>query len=121
MPSASYAPTSESSDEELEQFYGQLEEGMKQCKSNELLLFTGDFNAKVGWEKAENVIGSHGLGVMIESSRILQEWCHENELCITNTWFQKKDQKLWTWRRADDIIKNQSDFTLIQNESLTQF
>ena len=31
-----YAPTSESSDEELEQFYSQLEEGMKQCKSNEL-------------------------------------------------------------------------------------
>ena len=45
-----YAPTSESSDEELEQFHNQLEEGMKQCKSNELLLVKGDFNAKVGSE-----------------------------------------------------------------------
>ena len=109
-----YAPTSESADEELAQFYSQLEEGMKQCKSNELLLVMGDFNAKVGSEKVEHVIGSHGLGAMNERGRILQEWCYENELCIMNTWFQKKDEKLWTWRRADGIIKNQIDFILIQ-------
>ena len=60
------------------------------------------------------VVGSHGLGVMNERGRILQEWCHENELCILNTWFQKKDEKLWTCRRADGIIKNQIDFILIQ-------
>ena len=55
-----YALTSESSDEELEQFYSQLEEGMEKCISDELLLVMGDFNANVGSEKAENVIGSHG-------------------------------------------------------------
>ena len=85
-----YAPTSESSDDELEKFYFQVEEGMKQCKSNELLLVMGDFNAKVGSEKAEHVTGSHGLGVMNERGRILQERCYENELCTMNTWFQKK-------------------------------
>ena len=47
----------------------------------------GDFNAKVGSEKAEHVTGSHGLGVMNERGRILQEWCYENELRIMNTWF----------------------------------
>ena len=93
-----YVPTSESSGEELEQFYSHLEEGVKQCKSNELLLVMGDFNAKVASEKAESVIGSHGLGVTNEKGRILQEWCHQNELCIMNTWFQKNDEKLWTWR-----------------------
>ena len=55
-----YAPISESPDGELEQFYSQLEEDMKQCKGNELLLVTGDFSAKDGSEKAEHVIGSHG-------------------------------------------------------------
>ena len=40
----------------------------------------GDFNAKVGSEKAEHVIGSHGLEAMNERGHILQEWCHENEL-----------------------------------------
>ena len=59
-------------EEELEKFYSQLKGGMKQCKSNELLVM-GDFNAKVGSEKAENVIGSHGLGVMNERGSILQE------------------------------------------------
>ena len=74
----------------------------------------GDFNAKVGSEKAENVMGIHGLGVMNERGHILQEWCHENELFIMNTWFQKTDEKLSTWRRADGIMKNQIDFILIQ-------
>ena len=69
-----YAPNSASSNEELEEFYSLLEESMKKCKSNELLLVVGDFNAKVGSEKAENVIGSHKLGVLNERSRILQEW-----------------------------------------------
>ena len=36
-----YAPTSESSDKELEQVYFQMEEGMKQCKSNGILLVLG--------------------------------------------------------------------------------
>ena len=114
MPLQVYAPTSESSEKELEHFYSQLEEGVKQCRSNELFLVMGDFNAKVGLEKAENVIGSHGLRVMNERCRILQEWCHQNELFIMNTWFQKKDEKLWTRRRADGIIKNQTDFILLQ-------
>ena len=87
---------------------------MKQCRSNELFLVMGDFNAKVGLEKAENVIGSHGLRAMNERGRILQEWCHQNELFIMNTWFQKKDEKLWTRRRANGIIKNQIGFLLIQ-------
>ena len=73
-----------------------------------------DFNAKVGSEKTEHVIGSHGLRVINERRCIFQEMSHENELCIINTWFLKRDEKLWTWRRADDIIKNQTDFILIQ-------
>ena len=49
-----------------------------------------------------------------QTGGIRQDWCHEDELCIMNTWFQKRDEKLWTWRRADGIIKNQTDFILIQ-------
>ena len=60
------------------------------------------------------MIGSHELGAMNERGRILQEWCYKHELCIMNTWFQKKHEKLWTWRRADGITKNQIDFIIIQ-------
>ena len=55
----------------------------------------GDFNTKVGSEKAEHVTGGHGIGFMNERGRILQEWCYGNELCTMNTWFQKKDEKIW--------------------------
>ena len=41
------------------------------------------------------------------------EWRHEQNLCITNTWFKKSEKKLWTWKRPDDQTRNQIDYILI--------
>ena len=90
MPVACLCTNFRSSDEDREQFYSQLEEGMKQCKRNELLLDMGDFDAKVSSEKVEHVIGSHGLGAMNERGRILQKWCYGNEFCIMNMVSEKR-------------------------------
>ena len=43
-----YAPTADSSEEDIEDFYGQLDQAKKQCKSQDILIVMGDFNAKVG-------------------------------------------------------------------------
>ncbi|KAG1696943.1 Craniofacial development protein 2 [Nymphon striatum] len=42
-----YAPTSASTDEEIELFYNQLDKAKEQCKPNEVQVIMGDFNAKV--------------------------------------------------------------------------
>ena len=60
-----YAPTGESTEEELEELYECLENAKAQCKAQELLIIMGDLNAKVGKEKegqSYNVIGKHSLG-----------------------------------------------------------
>ncbi|XP_072025046.1 craniofacial development protein 2-like [Amphiura filiformis] len=43
-----YAPTSASSDEEIQQFYDQLQQAIDSIHKRDILVVTGDFNAKVG-------------------------------------------------------------------------
>jgi len=51
-----YAPTSTASDEELEKFYEQLETVKAQCKSQNIIVVMGDFNAVVGNERTGNTV-----------------------------------------------------------------
>ena len=46
-----YAPTSASSEEEIEAFYNDLVDAYKQCGSQEMVMVMGDLNAKVGTEQ----------------------------------------------------------------------
>ena len=48
----------------------------------------GDFLAKVGEGREENVIGSHGLGIRNIRVEKLVAWCHTNNLFVGNTRFQ---------------------------------
>ena len=43
-----YVPTSASTEEELEEFYKELDKCIKECKDHEVNIGMGDFNAKVG-------------------------------------------------------------------------
>ena len=51
-----YAPTSSHSEEEIEQFYDELEQVLKEVKSFDYLVVMGDFNAKLGKGKSGNVL-----------------------------------------------------------------
>ena len=43
-----YRPTSDCTTEEIDEFYGQLDEALQQCKSHDMKIIMGDLNAKVG-------------------------------------------------------------------------
>ncbi|XP_063586323.1 uncharacterized protein LOC134763697 [Penaeus indicus] len=57
-----YAPTTKSSDEDIDRFYAQLDQAYSQCKSQDIIIVMGDFNAKAGNERVDNIVGPHGLG-----------------------------------------------------------
>ena len=83
-----YAPTSASSEENLETFYDDLERARKQCTSQDPVIIMGDFNAKVGSKRVEDTLGPHGLGDMNERKEKLVEWSQINNFFVSNTWFQ---------------------------------
>ena len=57
-----YAPTSISYDEEVKQFYNNIDDCLKQCNSKELTIVIGEFNTKVVVKKHAKIIDGNDLG-----------------------------------------------------------
>ena len=59
-----YAPTSASSDVEIDEFYATVQESVESVPSRDLLIIMGDLNAKVGkdWNTWYGVIGQFRYG-----------------------------------------------------------
>ena len=87
---SAYAPTLALSDEVKDSFYGALSDAIDEVPSSHKLLVLGDFNARVGSDHTnwENVIGRHGVGNENSNGTRLLSLCAQNELSITNTFFQ---------------------------------
>ncbi|GFO36321.1 endonuclease-reverse transcriptase [Plakobranchus ocellatus] len=108
-----YAPTANSNDEDLDKFFNELDTAKTQCKSQDPLIIMGDFNAKVGTEKVDDIVGKHGLGIRNEQGEKLIEWCQTNNIIVGNTWFQQPPRSKWTWKSPGDETRNQIDYMMI--------
>ena len=58
----------------------------------------GDMNAKVGSISHSNIVGNFGLGDNGDRGERLIQFCEQNQLIITNTWFKQLPQNLYTWK-----------------------
>ena len=83
-----YAPTSNSEEAEVEQFYEDLQDPLELTPKKDVLFIIGDWNAKVGSQGTPGVTGKFSLGVQNEVGQRLIEICQENALVIANTLFQ---------------------------------
>ena len=112
-----YAPTSESTEEEIDKFYTELDKTLKETKKEELNVILGDFNAKVGKGIDGEVVGEFGLGTRNERGEKLVQFCKDNELIIKNTWYQLPARRIYTWKAPRDdgenITRNQIDYIII--------
>lgn len=113
-----YAPTSQSSEEDIETFYSQVEIATKTFQDKNINIILGDLNAKVGEGQDEDVIGPYGLGNRNDRGDKLVEFCKDNQMCIMNTYFKLPKRRLYTWthpaHRVDNVIRNQIDFIIIK-------
>ena len=95
-----YAPTCNYSDDEIEDFYEDLQKVIDANKNKfHFLTVMGDFNAKVGTKlNSDSVVGNHGHGIRNARGDRLVEFAESNKLYISNTFFEKPDTKKWSWR-----------------------
>ena len=111
-----YAPTSACSDEDIEAFYNILEDTLDKIHKKDVLIITGDWNAKVGSENTDwkRVMGRYGYGDRNERGERVLEFVTTHSLYICNTKFEQKPQRKWTWASPDGVHKNMIDLILIQ-------
>ena len=100
-----YAPTSNTEEAEVEQFYEDLKDLLELTYKKDILFIIGDWNAKVGSQETPGVTGKFGLGIRNEAGQRLIEFCLENALVIANTLFQQHKRRLYTWTSPDDHIE----------------
>ena len=107
-----YAPTSDSEEAEVEQFYEDLQDLLELTPQKDVLFIVGDWNAKIGSQKTPGVTGKFGLGIQNEEEQRLIEFCQENALVIANTLFQQHKRGLYIWKSPDGQHRNQIDYIL---------
>ena len=90
-----YAPTSNTEEAEVEQFYEDLQDILELIPKKDVLFIIGDWNAKVGSQEIPRVTGKFGPGVQNEAGQKLTEFCQEDALVIANTVFQQHKRKLY--------------------------
>lgn len=112
-----YAPTADKSDSEIEKFYEDIDQITRSIKKQDLNIYLGDFNAKLGEGRVLDIVGDYGLGVRNERGDRLIEFCQDSDLVVANTWFKLPKRRLYTWISPQDkdtnIVRNQIDFILI--------
>ena len=101
-----YAPTNPSSGTTQaaapsDTFYDQLQSVVSDVPPRDMLLVLGDFNARVGsnFQSWRSVIGPHGMGDCNGNGERLLDFCSNNQLLVTNTWFKHKPIHKTTWFR----------------------
>ena len=92
-------PVSENKPEVRESFYDDLEDVVRSTSNRDQLIVAGDFNAKTGreWKSYPENIGRYGQGEMNSNGKELLEFCHRQNLVLTNTLFKQKMSHRTTW------------------------
>ena len=107
-----YAPTTDAKENEMEQFYADLQQLLDAAPKKDAIVIMGDWNAKVGSTTTAGITGKFGLGVRNEAGERLVDFCQNNSVLIANTFFQQPKRRLYTWTSSGGQYRNQIDYIL---------
>ena len=107
-----YAPQVGLSAEEKEEFWEKLEDLISLIPERDGIIVGGDLNGHIGHSRYgyEDVMGVYGFGDLNEEGRSILNFCKNQNLRISNTFFQKPREKQITYKSGG--IETQIDFVL---------
>ena len=111
-----YAPTTVASDEDIETFYGILEDALARVHNKNIIIITSDSNAKIGSDNTgcKSVMRRYEYGDRNQRGERLLEFAAVHNLYICNTQFEQKPEREWIWVSPDGIYKNMVNLIFIQ-------
>ena len=110
-----YTPTAMSSNEDIDDFYGELEEVLNDSPKKDIKVIMGDWNAKIGRDRDGwgTVMGRFGYGERNGRGERLLDFAVQHYMYSCNTKFQQKPCRKWTWVSPNGDVKNMIDLILI--------
>ncbi|GFO49148.1 craniofacial development protein 2 [Plakobranchus ocellatus] len=112
-----YAPTTDHEDEEVEDFYNEVQKTLNEVSKKDIIVVQGDWNAKIGQDAQEDWEGTCGQycnqATNDRGPRLL-EFAKYNDLKIMNTFGPHKPSRRWTWQSPGGEYHNQIDYILIK-------
>ena len=113
-----YAPQVGCSQQEKDQFYENLESEMRRIPLHEELVIGGDLNGHVGKDRTnfEMEHGGHGYGQQNPEGESILSFAQAYNLVVANTYFQKKDEHLITYKSGDRC--STVDYIITRREKL---
>lgn len=115
-----YAPTLETEEVQLEEFYATLYDTVSKERGN-FTIVMGDFNAKVGAKISnEFCVGQWGRRNRNNAGSKLVNLANQLNLKIANTFFKKKEGRRWTWVSPNQKTKNEIDHCLVNELSIVR-
>ena len=112
-----YAPTSDNDEDEIEEFYDQLQNVIDQIPKKDILVAQRGWNTKVGKDACGNwqgICGPFCNDDTNERGLRLLEFATFNDLVLANTFGHHKASRRWTWHSPNGQHHNQIGYTLVR-------
>ena len=112
-----YAPTTDHSADDVENFYDQVQEIIDQVHKKDIVIVQGDWNSKIGKDAYENWKDTIGISCndsTNERGLRLLEFANFNNLVAANTLGHHKKSRRMTWHSPGELYHNQIDYILVQ-------
>ena len=115
-----YATTHDSNREVKVEFFARLQEKVGSVARGDVLIVMGDLNARVGnvAEVWREILGKHGEVACNDNGGRSFQFCSENNLVVSNSWFQHKQIHQFTWECRGRGLKSITDYFLVRKECM---
>ncbi|KAI5725012.1 hypothetical protein M8J77_010024 [Diaphorina citri] len=118
---SAYAPQVGCDDDEKDAFWEEIEREISSIPSNERIFFGGDLNGHIGCgntEITEQIRGIWGIGSLNQEGERVMDFALGTDLAILNTYFQKDENKLITYKSGNR--SSQIDFILCRRQHVKE-
>ena len=117
---SAYAPTLTDDCDQKDKLYQDLSEVLTSIPAKDNIFILGDFNARVGADRHAwlTCLGQFGMGKVNENGQRLLEFCSDNSLSITNTFYNGNDRHKVSWRHPRSGHWHQIDFVITRRDTI---
>ena len=112
-----YALSADYDDDDIDDFYDQLQVVIDQAPKKDILVVQGDWNAKIGEDESKNWKGTCSQYCNPETNERglrLLEFDSYNNLKVVNTSGPHKSSRRWTWHSPGGDYHNQIDYIMVK-------